>query len=79
MSPTGRQEFERSIATAKKQFMPFTFEDIGVDHRTLPISLAVASSASFPPIVGPVTYWAETGDRYIHVGDGGPNRSPPCF
>ena len=71
MSPTGRQEFERSIATAKKQFMPFTFEDIGVDHRTLPISLAVASSASFPPIVGPVTYWAERGDRYIHVGDGG--------
>jgi hypothetical protein len=69
MSPIGRQEFERSITAAKKQFMPFTFEDIGVDHHTLPISLAVASSASFPPIVGPVTYWAK--DRYIHVGDGG--------
>jgi len=69
MSPTGQQEFERSITAAKKQFMPFTFEDIGIDHHTLPISLAVASSASFPPIVGPVTYWAE--DRYIHVGDGG--------
>ena len=72
MSRTGQQEFERSIASAKKQFMPFTFENIGVDHHALPISLAVVSSASFPPIVGPVTYRSDgRAERYIHVGDGG--------
>jgi predicted acylesterase/phospholipase RssA len=71
MSKTGKEEFTRSIETARKQFMPITFEAIGGDHHTVPISLAVASSASFPPIVGPVTYQTEGTDRYTHVGDGG--------
>ncbi|TKB70627.1 MAG: patatin-like phospholipase family protein [Nitrospira sp.] len=71
MSKTGKEEFTRSIETARKQFMPITFEGIGSDHHTVPISLAVASSASFPPIVGPVTYQTEGTGRYTHVGDGG--------
>ena len=71
MSRTGQQEFDRSIGAAKQQFMPQTFEEIGVDHRTLPISVAVSTSASFPPVVGPVTYRADEDGRYTHVGDGG--------
>lgn len=71
LTPTGEKEYNRTIATARTQFMPLTFEEIGLNHATLPISRAVASSASFPPIVGPITYQSNHGDDYVHVGDGG--------
>ena len=71
MSPTGRQEFERSIATAKKQFMPFTFEDIGIDHRILPISWLSRRPHRFRPSWGLLRIGPREGIRYIHVGDGG--------
>lgn len=71
MSHTGQQEFDRSLGMAKQQFMPQTFDELGIDHHTLPISIAVATSASFPPVVGPVTYQAKGQDHYTHVGDGG--------
>lgn len=70
-TPEGRASFDRSLQRAKNQFLPQTFEEIGGDHRQLPISLAVATSASFPPVVGPVTYQAGGGNTYTHVGDGG--------
>lgn len=70
-TPEGRASFDRSLDRAKNQFLPQTFEDIGADHRHLPVSLAVATSASFPPVVGPVTYRADGTDVYAHVGDGG--------
>jgi predicted acylesterase/phospholipase RssA len=70
-TPEGRASFDRSIERAKNQFLPQTFESIGADHRALPVSLAVATSASFPPVVGPVTYQTEESGTYTHVGDGG--------
>lgn len=40
----------------------------------LPVSLAVATSAAFPPYLGPMTIKvasASKADRYMHLGDGG--------
>jgi hypothetical protein len=70
-TPEGRASFDRSLRRAKGQFIPQTFEDLSADHRNLPVSLAVATSASFPPVVGPVTYRTEGADTFVHVGDGG--------
>ena len=73
-TPEGRASFDRSLSRAKNQLIPQTFEDLSADHRALPVSLAVATSASFPPVVGPVTYHVENSknsETYTHVGDGG--------
>jgi predicted acylesterase/phospholipase RssA len=70
-TPEGKASFDRSVERAKNQFLPLTVEDIGGDHRTLPVALAVATSASFPPVVGPVTYQTSGSTQYAHVGDGG--------
>ena len=70
-TPEGRASFDKSVERAKNQFLPQTFEGIEGDHRALPVSLAVATSASFPPVVGPVTYQAAGTHAYTHVGDGG--------
>ncbi len=70
-TPEGKISFDKSIERAKNQFLPQTFEELEGDHRDLPISLAVATSASFPPVVGPVTYQAAGTKQYTHVGDGG--------
>jgi len=67
----GLASFDKSIEQARNQFLPQTFEDIQCDHSGLPVSLAVAASASFPPVIGPVTYQAEGTKIFIHVGDGG--------
>lgn len=70
-TPEGKASFDRSVERAKNQFLPLTMEEIGGDHRTLPVSLGVATSASFPPVVGPVTYQVAGTHAYTHVGDGG--------
>lgn len=67
----GQASYDRSLLRAKNQFLPQTFEEVGIDHRTLPVSLGVVTSASFPPVVGPVTYQADGAPIYTHVGDGG--------
>ena len=70
-TPEGKASFDKSVERAKNQFLPQTFEDIQMDHRGLPVSLAVVTSASFPPVVGPVTYQVAGASTYTHVGDGG--------
>lgn len=67
----GKAIIQRNLEGARDQFLPMTFEQIGADHRALPLSLAVVSSASFPPVVGPVTYAIDGRAPYQHVGDGG--------
>jgi len=67
----GRAGYDKSLRHAKTQFIPQTFEGLAANHHTLPIALAVATSASFPPVVGPVTYQTDGGPAFTHVGDGG--------
>jgi predicted acylesterase/phospholipase RssA len=71
INPTGLAIIVSNLETAKKHFLPRTFEQIGANHRELRLSLGVASSASFPPVVGPVTYSVDGNPPYQHVGDGG--------
>ena len=62
---------QQRLEKSKKQFLPLTFEQIGGNHQNLRLSLAVATSASFPPVVGPVTYGVDGKPPYHHIGDGG--------
>ena len=67
------------LEDAVNRFDPMTFEEIEADPRGLPISYGVAASASFPPIIGPITVCVGgvdenekcKGKRYWHAGDGG--------
>lgn len=71
VTPEGLAIIQQALEKAKKQFLPLTFEQIGANHENLRLSLAVATSASFPPVVGPVTYSVNGQPPYYHVGDGG--------
>lgn len=71
VTPEGLAIITNSLEQSKKQFLPLTFERIGANHQNLRLSLAVATSASFPPVVGPVTYSVADGPPYYHIGDGG--------
>jgi len=62
---------QRNLESAREHLLPLTFEQIGADHHQLRLSLGVATSASFPPVVGPVTYSVAGNPPYQHVGDGG--------
>lgn len=62
---------EARIEKARKRLLPMTFEEIKGDHHNLRVSLAVATSASFPPVIGPVTYGVRGEPTYTHIGDGG--------
>src|SRR5262249_40322103 len=71
VTPEGLAIIQQGLEKAKKQFLPLTFEQIGANHENLRLSLAVATSASFPPVVGPVTYSVNDKAPYYHIGDGG--------
>jgi predicted acylesterase/phospholipase RssA len=71
VTPEGMAIIQKGLEKASRQFLPLTFERIGADYRNLRLSLAVATSASFPPVVGPVTYQVAGRPTYLHIGDGG--------
>jgi len=71
VTPEGMAIIQKGLDDARRQFLPLTFERIGADYRNLRLSLAVATSASFPPVVGPVTYQIAGSPTYLHIGDGG--------
>ena len=71
VTPENLAIIESELKKAKKQFLPLTFDQIGANHQNLQLSLAVATSASFPPVVGPVTYGVDGKPPYHHIGDGG--------
>jgi predicted acylesterase/phospholipase RssA len=71
VTPEGLAIIRTGLEKASRQFLPLSFERIGADYRNLRLSLAVATSASFPPVVGPVTYQVAGRPTYLHVGDGG--------
>jgi hypothetical protein len=51
--------------------MPITARDLHVDPCDTRLAGAVAASASFPPLVGPVTFKVGDEEVYWHAGDGG--------
>jgi hypothetical protein len=51
--------------------MPLTLGDLHVDPCPTRMAAAVAASASFPPLVGPITFQVGSEETYWHAGDGG--------
>jgi len=45
--------------------------DLGMDPCPIKLAGAVTGSASFPPLVGPITFRVGEEVRYFHTGDGG--------
>lgn len=68
----GGKPLPPSLRVAEQALMPNTFEEYGIDARHIPISYAVAASASFPFFIGPISVVSPIyPDTYLHVGDGG--------
>lgn len=51
--------------------LPMTPRDLNMNACGMPLSAAVSASASFPPVIGPITFQVEGETNYWHVGDGG--------
>jgi predicted acylesterase/phospholipase RssA len=51
--------------------LPLTPFDLHADPCAVPVASFVAASASFPPLVGPITFRVDGEETYWHVGDGG--------
>ena len=60
-----------SLVRAQEVLLPLTFEDINARRCDVPLSKAIAASASFPMYVGPVTAQVDGEAIYWHAGDGG--------
>jgi hypothetical protein len=48
-----------------------TAEKLNVDLCPMKLAGAVATSMSFPPVIGPITFKVEGEENYWHAGDGG--------
>ena len=59
------------IQARYKQLLPLTPIDLNIDPCRLNLAGAVAGSASFPPVVGPISLRIGEAETYLHVGDGG--------
>jgi hypothetical protein len=58
------------LARRAELLIPMTAAELGIDPCPIPLAGTVTGSASFPPLVGPVTFHGG-GQTYWHVGDGG--------
>jgi len=51
--------------------LPMTPSDLHINTCNLGVAEAVTGSASFPPLIGPISFKVEGDNTYWHVGDGG--------
>ncbi|MGH8064592.1 MAG: patatin-like phospholipase family protein [Candidatus Entotheonellia bacterium] len=54
-----------------EKLLTLTPLELGIDVCPIRLAGAVAGSASFPPLVGPITFHVGEEDLYWHTGDGG--------
>ncbi len=54
-----------------KSLLPVTPEELMINPCRVPLAAAAAGSASFPPLVGPITIRVGDEEVYWHIGDGG--------
>jgi hypothetical protein len=64
-------EIPAPIRERWQTLVPMAPGDLGVDVCRSPLAAAVAGSASFPPLVGPITFRVGDEEVYWHTGDGG--------
>jgi patatin-like phospholipase len=54
-----------------EKLLSLTPLELGIDPCPIRLAGAVAGSASFPPLVGPITFHVGEAELYWHTGDGG--------
>ncbi|MGH8068201.1 MAG: hypothetical protein ACRERE_23810 [Candidatus Entotheonellia bacterium] len=64
-------EFPPAFLQRWEKLLSITPLDLGIDPCPIRLAGAVAGSASFPPLVGPITFHVGEEDLYWHTGDGG--------
>jgi hypothetical protein len=64
-------EYPPILVQRWESILPLTPLDLKVDPCAVKLAAAVTGSASFPPLVGPITFGVGDGDQYWHIGDGG--------
>jgi hypothetical protein len=72
LARSGRQaELPPRLRERWEALMPITPTDLRMDLCQSRMAGAVAASASFPPLVGPITFRVGDEETYWHAGDGG--------
>jgi hypothetical protein len=64
-------EFPPAFLQRWQQLLSITPLELGIDPCPIRLAGAVAGSASFPPLVGPITFQVGEEELYWHTGDGG--------
>jgi hypothetical protein len=64
-------EFPPAFLQRWEKLLSVTPLELGIDPCQVRLAGAVAGSASFPPLVGPITFHVGEDDLYWHTGDGG--------
>ena len=54
-----------------EELLPVSPLELEIDPCPVPVAMAVTASASFPPLVGPITFTVGDELDYWHTGDGG--------
>jgi hypothetical protein len=72
MAGRGKQaEYPPILVERWDSLLPMTPVDLEFDPCSVKVAGAVTGSASFPPVVGPITLNVEEQKQYWHIGDGG--------
>jgi hypothetical protein len=64
-------EYPPALVNRWESILPLTPLDLKMDPCPLKLAGAVTASASFPPLVGPITFGVGDEEVYWHTGDGG--------
>jgi len=64
-------EYPPILVRRWESILPLTPLDLKMDPCPLRLAGAVTASASFPPVVGPITFGVGEEELYWHTGDGG--------
>jgi hypothetical protein len=64
-------EYPPILVRRWESIVPLTPLDLKIDPCPLRLAGAVTGSASFPPVVGPITLHVGEEEQYWHIGDGG--------
>lgn len=67
----GGSDVQPIVRRTWEQVLPLTPVDIGAGPCQIRLAGAVTSSASFPPLIGPVSLQVGGQATYWHAGDGG--------
>ena len=64
-------EYPPRLVRRWESLIPMTPSDIKIDPCATRVAAVVTGSASFPPLVGPITFRVGEEEQYWHMGDGG--------